>query len=372
MKGMLVLEDGSIFPGKIFGSERPAEGEAVFNTSLTGYQEIMTDPSYKGQIVCMTNPHIGNYGINIEDNESSGPQVEGLIVREYSRISSNFRSTETLESHFIKHGLVGLTGVDTRALTRRIREHGAMRSIIWPGENEKEALERVKEIPSMEGLDLASRVTCKEKHQWVDGYTSEFASKALKKENTEFNVAVLDFGVKQNILRSLCEIGAILTVWPANTTAETILNEKPDGVFLSNGPGDPAAVTYAVETIKQLAGKVPIFGICLGHQLISLAMGGKTYKLKFGHRGGNHPVKDLKTEKIEITSQNHGFAVDSDSLEDTGLKVSHLNLNDNTVEGLVHKEYPMFSVQYHPEASPGPHDSLHLFQRFGTLMKNNA
>lgn len=356
MKAILALEDGLVFEGESFGAEGERAGEVVFNTSIQGYQEILTDPSYKGQIVTMTYPLIGNYGINHEDIESLRPFVEGFVVRENSRLVSNFRAEESLSNYLNRYGIVGIEGIDTRALTLHLRNYGAKNGIISTADlNPKSLIEKAKSAPHMVGLDLAKDVTCKEPYEW--------ASEGNKL------VVVMDFGVKFNILRKLAQEGCKVKVVPAFTKAEDILGMKPDGVLLSNGPGDPDAVKYAIAEIKKLIGKLPIFGICLGHQLLGLAFGGKTYKLKFGHHGGNQPVMDLKTRKVDITSQNHGFAVDIDSIPDKDVALTHINLNDQTVEGMEHKNLPIFSVQYHPEHSPGPKDAAYLFKRFVEMME---
>jgi carbamoyl-phosphate synthase small subunit len=332
---------------------------------MTGYQEILTDPSYCGQLVTMTYPLIGNYGVNDDDFESRAPFVSGFIVKEASKIVSNYRATSSLQDFLKKYNIIGIEGVDTRAITKRIRTAGAMKAIVSTMDFDPASLKRkLDAAPSMEGLDLVKEVSVKEKYAWPpDQPTSRLA------DLSTFRVAVIDCGVKYNILRELSAIGAEVTVFPSTVNAEEILSGKFDGLMVSNGPGDPSAVTYVIETLKQLVGKLPIFGICLGHQMLGIALGGKTYKLKFGHRGANHPVKDLLTEKIEITSQNHGFCVDIASLPKDAVEVTHINLNDQTAEGLRHKQYPLFSVQYHPEASPGPHDAAYLFERFAELMK---
>lgn len=361
MKAVLVLEDGTIFEGEGFGKSAEAIGEVVFNTSITGYQEIITDPSYKGQIVTMTYPLIGNYGVNEEDVESSKPWLEGFVVKELSAIRSNWRSTMSLDDYLKKYNIVGIQGIDTRALTRHIRTQGAMQGVISTKDFDKESLlKKVKAAPSLEGVDLVREVTCKEPYLWQH------------RAKQKFKVVVLDCGVKFNILRHLDAHGCKITVLPATTKAEEILKLKPDGVLLSNGPGDPAAVTYVIQTARQLIGKIPIFGICLGHQMLGLALGGKTYKLKFGHHGGNHPVKDLKTGKVAITAQNHGFNVNMKSMSSKGVVMTHVNLYDNTAEGMESKKLKFFSVQYHPEASPGPHEAGVLFNKFMELMKKNA
>ena len=370
MNAKLILENGTIFTGKSFGANHETTGEVVFNTSLTGYQEILTDPSYCGQIVTMTYPLIGNYGVNIDDLESVKPQVAGFIVKEYSAFPSNFRSTGSLGDWLAKYNITGIQGIDTRMLTKMIRSVGAMRGIISTGDlDDKSLLAKVHKSAHMAGLDLASRVTTDKSYTWNKIDTTPFALPAINSGGKKWNVAVYDYGVKQNILRRLTSYGCNLTVLPAQTPADDLLKMKPDGIFLSNGPGDPAAVTYAIENIKKLVGKKPIFGICLGHQLLALALGGKTFKLKFGHRGGNHPVKNLRTGGIEITSQNHGFAVDPESLDPKSIEITHTNLNDNTNEGFRHRSFPIFSVQYHPEASPGPHDSDYLFAQFVDVLE---
>jgi carbamoyl-phosphate synthase small subunit len=357
---LLVLEDGRTFRGYAFGAEGEAFGEMVFNTSMTGYQEILTDPSYAGQIVCMTYPLIGNYGVNEEDTESRRPWVEGFVVREASRIASNWRSQETLDSYLKRYKIVGIERLDTRALVRHIRDKGAMRAVISTLDaDEASLLEKVKASPSMKNRELASSVTIDE--------TYDFPAAAEEK----FHVVCYDFGVKTNSLREFSKYGCRLTIVPAETPALEVLAMKPDGIFLSNGPGDPASMQKVVAEIKTLAeSSVPVFGICLGHQILGQVFGGETYKLKFGHRGGNQPIKDLSTGKVEITSHNHGFAVDAASLP-AEVEVTHVNLNDNTVAGLKHKTLPVFSVQYHPESAPGPHDSEYLFKRFIELMENN-
>jgi len=356
MKGVLALEDGTIFEGTSFGAEGERLGEIVFNTSMTGYQEILTDPSYHGQIVCMTYPLIGNYGINEEDFESEKPQVEGFVVKESSRIVSNWRATTSLPEFLKKHNIVAIEGIDTRALTRHIRSLGAMKATISTIDPDKKSLiEKAKASPGLIGRDLVKEVTCKKIYPW--------------NKTGKYKVVVLDCGVKHNILRELACRDCQVVVVPASTTAKEILELKPKGVLLSNGPGDPAAVTYVIETVKQLIGKLPIFGICLGHQMIGLALGGKTFKLKFGHRGANQPVKEIKTGKVDITSQNHGFCVDINSIPKGVAEITHINLNDNTAEGLRHKKLPVFSVQYHPEASPGPNDPKHLFDEFVKMVK---
>jgi len=373
LKAKLVLENGLIFDGISFGAEGETFGEVVFNTSLTGYQEILTDPSYCGQIVTMTYPLIGNYGVNLEDFESERPFVRGFIVKEYFDAYSNWHANESLADYLKRNNIVGIQGIDTRMLTRVIRDEGAMRGIISTIDLDNNSLkEKVLNSPKMKGLDLAKEVTTRKFYKWTEKSNSPLSLKSNfpVDDSERYHVVVYDYGIKRNILRRLAYYGCNLTVVSANTSWKEVLELNPDGVFLSNGPGDPEPVTYAIENIKNLIGKKPIFGICLGHQLLGLALGGKTYKLKFGHRGGNHPVKNLITNTIEITSQNHGFAVDLDSFN-SDMELTHVNLNDNTVEGFRHKSIPLFSVQYHPEASPGPHDSDYLFHDFIEMMKNS-
>ncbi len=377
MEALLALEDGLTFRGKSFGSQGEAFGEVVFNTSLTGYQEILTDPSYAGQIVTLTYPLIGNYGVNLQDQESTRPYAEGLIVREITEVPSNWRNQISLPDYLQKHNIVGISDLDTRALVRHIRDHGAMRAVISTTNLDlKSLVQKAQSLPEMVGRDLASTVTCKKPYRWEDPTIELFPAKGrtrsrLGPSNGEapFKVVVFDFGIKHNILRLLVDRGFDLIVVPAATTAEQVLDINPDGVFLSNGPGDPEPLDYAIQTVRELAGKKPIFGICLGHQILGLALGGKTYKLKFGHHGGNHPVLHLQTGKVEITAQNHGFAVDIESLSKETVELTHVNLNDQTLEGFRHRHWPLFCVQYHPEASPGPHDSRYLFDDFKSLMK---
>lgn len=369
---VLVLENGRVFHGQTVGPEHETVGEVVFNTSLSGYQEILSDPSYAGQIVVMTAPHIGNTGVNADDMESSRVSCAGLAMREASPIASNWRSQGSLQEFLGEHKVPGIDGIDTRALTRALREEGAMRGAISTAVDDIEGIvSRVKAAPLMKGQDLASKVTCEQSHQWKEGIWTppEFADQ-VKLAPEEFSVVAYDFGIKSNILRDLRSLGCSVTVLPAKTPAKEALALKPDGFFLSNGPGDPAALGYAVETVAELAsGDTPLFGICLGHQLLSLALGAKTYKLRFGHHGGNHPVMDLETRKVEITSQNHGFAVDADSLPE-GVTCTHINLYDETVEGIAISGKPVFGIQYHPEASPGPRDASYLFRRFTDAMRS--
>ena len=372
MKAKLVLENGSIFPCDSFGAPGEVSGEVVFNTSMSGYQEIYTDPSYSGQIVTLTYPLIGNYGTTDEDLESARPQVAGVIVREYTSRHSNFRASESLGEWLQRHSITAVQGIDTRMLTRMIRTEGAMRGVLSTTDlDDKRLLEKVRQIPSMNGLDLATRVTCASSYTWDLTDETPFALPApgLNNGRRRYKVVAYDYGIKRNILRRLVAFGCSVTVVPAGFPASDVFAMQPDGVFLSNGPGDPAPVRVAIDNIRALLGRVPVFGICLGHQLLALALGGKTYKLKFGHRGANHPVKNLLTNAVEITSQNHGFAVDPDSLDQHAITVTHVNLNDGTNEGIRHRTLPAFSVQYHPEASPGPHDSDYLFREFIAQME---
>jgi len=369
MEAILALEDGRVFRGRGAGAPGERFGEVVFNTSLTGYQEILTDPSYAGQIVVLTYPHIGNYGTNSLDCESAKPYAEGLVVRELSQLISNWRSEAETSDFLGQYGVPIISDIDTRALVRHLRNHGAMRGAISTLDlNPESLLQKVRISPSMVGLDLASRVTTATRYEWQEPSVDITGGGKAVRPPPRFHVVAYDFGIKQNILRRLVDSGCRVTVVPATTPAKQILELKPDGVFLSNGPGDPEPLDYAARNVRQLAGRVPIFGICLGHQIIGLALGGKTYKLKFGHHGGNHPVLNLETQKVEITAQNHGFAVDPDSLRASEVVLTHMNLNDQTLEGLRHKTLPLFSVQYHPEASPGPHDSGYLFGRFTSMM----
>jgi carbamoyl-phosphate synthase small subunit len=381
MKAILALADGKIFEGVGFGAPGEAVGEVVFNTSMTGYQEILTDPSYEGQLVAMTYPQIGNTGVNPEDVESRKPFMRGFIVKDYTDLPSNWRATQPLHEYMLVNGIVGIQGIDTRSLVRHLRDHGAQEGIISTIEaNPTELVAKAKSSPGLVGQDLVKNVSCTEAYEWNEGlwnlgggYKRREAGKTAKRRGAgsftapRFFVVAYDFGIKFNILRNLAESGCRVKVVPAAMPADELLALNPDGIFLSNGPGDPDAVPYAKENVQKLIGKKPIFGICLGHQIMGLALGGKTFKLKFGHHGGNQPVLDLTTRKVEITAQNHGFAVDADSLG-SAAHVTHLNLNDNTVEGLAHKDLPIFSVQYHPESSPGPHDANYLFKRFTDMM----
>ena len=382
MKAVLALENGSWYRGTAAGATGVARGEVVFNTSMTGYQEVLTDPSYAGQIVTMTCPQIGNYGVSVEDVESSGPRLAGFVVREASPIASNWRSSGTLREYLTDNGVVAITGIDTRALTRVLRTAGVMRGVIGTGHVDPEELvAQAQQVAPMAGCDLVRSATCSEPFEWPpagdgelgDGLEPEgFRRAPARHSGRPLQVAAYDFGLKRNILRRLAAHGCRVRVFPATAPTSDLLAIEPDGVFLSNGPGDPAPLDYAVANAKTaLEADVPVFGICLGHQVLALAMGGTTYKLKFGHRGANHPVKQLATGQIEITSQNHGFAVDPESLPDE-VEVTHLNLYDGTVEGLRHARYPAFCVQYHPEASPGPHDADYLFSRFLEEMERRA
>ncbi len=364
----LALEDGTIFTGQHFGFAGTTEGEVVFNTSLTGYQEILTDPSYAAQIVTMTYPLIGNYGINREDMESKKPQVAGFIIKELPPAYSNYRADMSLEDYLKQNKIVAIQGIDTRALVRKLRIKGAMNGVLSSTIlDDEKLLARVKKVRDMTGADLVKDVKPTHGYAWDEGQ-GDWSPGAME-DGKGLHVVALDCGAKNNILRNLVGRGIKVTVLPPDASADDILKQKPDGLFISNGPGDPAAVDYTINVLKQTAGKVPTFGICLGHQLLGLALGATTYKLKFGHRGGNQPVKNLDTGRVEITSQNHGFAVDIQSLEKAGGVVTHMNLNDNTVEGFRHKTLPVFSVQYHPEASPGPHDAAYLFDAFVEMMK---
>jgi carbamoyl-phosphate synthase small subunit len=374
MAAVLALEDGTVFHGLAAGAEGEARGEVVFNTSMTGYQEVLTDPSYAGQIVTMTSPEIGNYGVTGGDRESRAPGVAGFILRDASPVASNWRAEATLRDYLIEHGIVAIADIDTRDLTRRLRSGGVMRGVIATGRSIDPALlvERANAIPKMEGSDLVGGVTTDRAFDWPKEDPGEFGVPADRLPTRRLKIAAYDFGMKWNILRRLSAHGCDVRVFPAATPASEVLAMRPDGVFLSNGPGDPAPLGYAIDNARALvASDVPVFGICLGHQLLGLAMGGRTFKLKFGHRGANHPVKKLETGRVEITSQNHGFAVDPTSLP-AEIEVTHVNLYDGTVEGLRHKTRPVFSVQYHPEASPGPHDADYLFTDFIDLIETRS
>ncbi|MBN2333503.1 MAG: glutamine-hydrolyzing carbamoyl-phosphate synthase small subunit [Deltaproteobacteria bacterium] len=370
-KAVLVLADGTTFSGRSFGAAGEAIGEVVFNTSLTGYQEVLTDPSYRGQMVTMTYPQIGNYGVNAEDVESRKLFLSGFIVKEYCRYPSNWRQNATLGRYLEQAGVVGIEGIDTRFLTRRIRLAGAMPGIISTVDDDQQSLLRkLSSWAGIEGVNLVDGASCSSKYEWHQGQWTIAGGYQQSNEAAAFHVVAYDFGIKYNILRLLVNAGCKVTVVPADTSAQEVLGLNPDGVFLSNGPGDPAALPNIVQQVQQLIRRKPMFGICLGHQIIGLALGGRTYKLKFGHHGSNQPVKELASGKVEITSQNHGFCVDTESLGDE-VEVTHINLNDHTVEGLRHRRYPLFSVQYHPESSPGPHDSAYLFKQFVQLMAAN-
>jgi carbamoyl-phosphate synthase small subunit len=369
---LLVLRDGRVFRGEALGTVGEASGEVIFNTAMSGYQEILTDPSYRGQIVAMTYPLIGNYGLNEEDAESRRPWVNGFIVKEASAVASSWRSRVSLDEYLRRHCIVGIQAIDTRALTRHLRDHGAQEGIVSSAESDVDTLRRrARELPSLIGRDLVSEVTSDAPFTWSEGVWDPARGYGAPAP-PRFKVVAYDAGIKHNILRQLASSGCAVTVVPASTPATAVLERKPDGVFLSNGPGDPEAVTYLIEAVRELLPRVPVFGICLGHQIMGLAAGGRTYKLPFGHHGANHPVKDMATGRVEITAQNHGFAVDPASVEGQGWQPSHVNLNDGTCEGLRHREWPAFSVQYHPEASPGPHDANYLFARFTQLMKKGA
>jgi carbamoyl-phosphate synthase small subunit len=385
-KALLALADGTIFEGRALGYEWETVGEVVFNTAMTGYQEVLTDPSYKGQIITMTSPHIGNYGMTPEDAESRRIWAEGFIVKEASQLASNWRSRQMLQDYLHEAKIVGIEGLDTRALTRHLREHGSQQGLITHVDADpRRVVEKAQAAPSIIGRDLATAVTCGKAYRWTEGsgaWTPSLGDKARVGATRQWHVVAYDFGVKFNILRRLVDVGCNVTVVPASTTATQVEALKPDGIFLSNGPGDPEGVPYAIEAVRQLIGRHPIFGICLGHQILGLALGLKTYKLKFGHHGANHPVMDLRTRQVEITSQNHNFAVeiahqigaipDRPPVVDTSfgqVAVTHVSLNDHSIEGLVCLDRPVFSVQYHPEASPGPHDSAYLFTEFVQLME---
>ncbi len=368
----LALEDGTVFVGQAFGAHGTRTGEAVFNTSMAGYQEILTDPSYCGQIVTMTSPLIGNYGVNAEDVESQRPYLNGFVIKELAGQYSNARATMGLAEYLCEHDVVGIQGVDTRALTKRLRVSGSMRAVITTEVSDPaRCVELAKQAPSMVGADLVQDVAPKEAFEWTAGFEDAFSPRrgSSSASADRLPVVAIDCGMKRNILRYLVDVGCDVWVVPPTVSAEAIMAREPRGVFVSNGPGDPAAVSYAIELLAGLVGKVPLFGICLGHQLLGLALGAETFKLKFGHRGANHPVKNLLIERIEITAQNHGFAIEPDSLAASGCAITHINLNDDTVEGFAHRELPIFAVQYHPEASPGPHDASYLFDAFRRMME---
>jgi carbamoyl-phosphate synthase small subunit len=382
-RAILALEDGRVFKGRAAGAGARRGGEVVFNTSLTGYQEVFTDPSYSGQIVCLTYPHIGNVGTNLDDEESAKPHIEGLVVREFSALASNWRSKESTQDYLERHGVPVIWDIDTRALVRHLRDVGALRGVVaTDGTPAEKLVAEARALPTMAGLELASRVTSPKQYEWTrgsielggSGGSVEAKSQTASTSNgkSRYKVVAYDFGIKQNILRLLVDHGCDVTVVPAQTSGEDVLALKPEGVFLSNGPGDPEPIGYAVANIQKMLGRVPIFGICLGHQLCGLALGGRTFKLKFGHHGSNHPVQNLRTKKVEITSQNHGFCVEPESLPSSDVEITHVNLNDHTNEGMRHRSLPLFSVQYHPEASPGPHDARYLFHDFIAMMNETS
>lgn len=369
-KSILALEDGTVFEGRSFGAREVRSGEVVFNTSITGYQEIFTDPSYCGQIVVLTNPQIGNYGANGDDAESLRPYIEGLVVRDFSPLASNWRSEEGADEFLEKSGVPIASGIDTRALVRKLRSGGVLRGVLsGEGGDRKKLVEMARSVAPMAGQDLATRVTTARPYEWREGVKACSPSEEVGEAgDARHHVVAFDFGIKRNILRRLVQVGCRVTVVPAATTAEEVLALKPEGIFLSNGPGDPEPLEFQAAQVRKLVGKAPIFGICLGHQVLGLALGGKTFKLKFGHRGANHPVLNYRSNKVEITSQNHGFAVDPDSLKPSEIELTHINLNDQTLEGFRHRSEPVFCVQYHPEAAPGPHDSRYLFDEFAALL----
>jgi carbamoyl-phosphate synthase small subunit len=371
---MLALEDGTVFKGRSFGARTERYGEVVFNTSITGYQEIFTDPSYAGQIVVLTYPQIGNYGSNAYDNEAGRPFIEGLVVREFSPLASNWRSDSDADQFLVRNNIPVISDIDTRSLVRVLRTRGVMRGVLssMPDARETDLVDKARAVPSMTGLDLATRVSTAKSYKWHEGVEPVSKSERLTPAgDPDYHVVAYDFGIKRNILRKLVQSGTRVTVVPALTPAEDVMGLKPDGIFLSNGPGDPEPLEFQEAQVRKLIGKAPIFGICLGHQILARSLGGKTYKLKFGHRGANHPVLNKVTNKVEITSHNHGFAVDADSLRDSEVELTHVNLNDETLEGFRHKSHPVFCVQYHPEAAPGPHDSYYLFDEFVKLMKES-
>ena len=377
MKALLALEDGRTFACRSFTGPGETSGEVVFNTGMTGYQEILTDPSYRGQMVTMTYPLVGNYGVTPEDIESDRVQVAAFVIREYQDNYSNFRASGSLSDYLKDHGVMGVDELDTRALTRHIRQAGAMRAFLSTSDLDPESLAaRARQIPKMVGQDLVQHVTARQPYWWQHGAPQPCRAESLNervwdRQSDAYRVVAMDYGVKYNILRYLEKNGCQVLVLPGRTDADTVRRLAPDGIFLSNGPGDPEPLDYAVETVRNLLGYRPIFGICLGIQLLGQALGGKTFKLKFGHHGVNQPVQNLATGRVEITSQNHGFAVDADTLDTNAVEVTHINLNDNTLEGFRHRQYPLFTVQYHPEAAPGPHDAEYLFGQFADMMKNN-
>jgi len=365
---ILALEDGTLFRGRSFGWHGERTGEVVFNTSMTGYQEVLTDPSYRGQMVAMTYPHIGNYGINSEDSESGGPKVEAFLVREYSQVVSNWRADRDLGTFLWQHQVIGLSEIDTRALTRHIRSFGVMRAAVSATNLDEQRLIRMAQgAPDIADRDLVAEVTCSEPHEWTEGTDREWL--LPRADSQRFHVVAIDCGIKRNILRRLVDVGCRVTVLPASAAADEVRRLGPDGLFLSNGPGDPEMVPYVVDTVRSLLSEQPIFGICLGHQVLGLALGGRRFKLKFGHHGGNQPVKDLRTGRVQITAQNHNFGIAADTLDPSEVEITHVNLNDHTVEGLRHQQLPLYCVQYHPEAAPGPHDADPLFEQFARMIE---